>query len=254
MPLFGLGKVEDRCVRSSLFNLGFLFPSRPSPKKMATRPPPQGKIKPKTSFRQGKTLAPIYSGGPVQVSDDGRWLFTVLDEEEGGVLVTDTLTGEEVGRLEGVSGQTDIFSLLQRADQPRRILLCQASPFLPLRQLPTLSPRAIFCSVQDPSHSKYTLCLLFFLRLDVRFRGRTMLPSRFPPPHPAARFSPLAQQTESSRSGMLPGPSVRTSSRGTAGSSLPLNSVYRPETPKRPTSSLARPTRGSEFLIWLSAS
>jgi hypothetical protein len=64
---------------------------------------PQGKIKPKTSFKPRKTLAPIYTGGPAQLSDDGKWLFTVLDEDEGGVLVTDVETGGEVARFEGVS-------------------------------------------------------------------------------------------------------------------------------------------------------
>jgi U3 small nucleolar RNA-associated protein 13 len=52
----------------------------------------------KTTYEVGRTLQPIYSGGSLSVSEDGRILAASLDED---VLLTDLTNGKELGRVEG---------------------------------------------------------------------------------------------------------------------------------------------------------
>lgn len=53
----------------------------------------------KTTFEIGRTLQPIYSGGSVSLSADGRVLAACLGED---ALLTDLTTGKELARIEGV--------------------------------------------------------------------------------------------------------------------------------------------------------
>lgn len=54
----------------------------------------------KTTFEPSRVIQPIYTGGGVALSEDGRVLATCLGEE---VLLTDLSTGESLARVEGVS-------------------------------------------------------------------------------------------------------------------------------------------------------
>lgn len=54
----------------------------------------------RTTFEPNRVIQPIYTGGSVALSRDGRVLATCLGEE---VLLTDLNTGEHLARIEGVS-------------------------------------------------------------------------------------------------------------------------------------------------------
>lgn len=54
----------------------------------------------KTTFEPGRVIQPIYTGGSVALSQDGRVLASSLGEE---VLLTDLSSGEHLARIEGVS-------------------------------------------------------------------------------------------------------------------------------------------------------
>jgi len=54
----------------------------------------------KTTFDPSRVIQPIYTGGPVALSQDGRVLASSLGEE---VLLSDLATGEHLARIEGVS-------------------------------------------------------------------------------------------------------------------------------------------------------
>ena len=56
----------------------------------------------KTTYEVNRTIQPIYSGGSLSLSEDGRILAASLGEE---VLLTDLANGKELGRLEG-DGET----------------------------------------------------------------------------------------------------------------------------------------------------
>lgn len=53
----------------------------------------------KTTYAVNRTLQPIYSGGGIALSEDGRILAGCLGED---VLLTDLMTGRELARIEGV--------------------------------------------------------------------------------------------------------------------------------------------------------
>jgi U3 small nucleolar RNA-associated protein 13 len=53
----------------------------------------------KTTYEVDRTLQPIYSGGGIALSEDGRILAACLGED---VLLTDLTNGSELGRTEGV--------------------------------------------------------------------------------------------------------------------------------------------------------
>lgn len=53
----------------------------------------------KTTYAVERTLQPIYSGGSVSLSEDGRIFAACLGED---VLLTDLTNGKELGRTEGV--------------------------------------------------------------------------------------------------------------------------------------------------------
>lgn len=54
----------------------------------------------KTTFEASRVIQPIYTGGAVALSSDGRVLATCLGEE---ALLTDLATGRHLARIEGVS-------------------------------------------------------------------------------------------------------------------------------------------------------
>jgi hypothetical protein len=56
----------------------------------------------KTTYEVNRTLQPIYSGGSLSLSEDGRILAASLGED---VLLTDLTNGKELGRVEG-DGET----------------------------------------------------------------------------------------------------------------------------------------------------
>lgn len=53
----------------------------------------------KTTYALERTLQPIYSGGSVSLSEDGRILAACLGED---AMLTDLQNGRELGRTEGV--------------------------------------------------------------------------------------------------------------------------------------------------------
>lgn len=55
----------------------------------------------KTTYDIERTLQPIYSGGSIALSEDGRILAACLGED---ALLTDVTNGRELGRVEGVRG------------------------------------------------------------------------------------------------------------------------------------------------------
>ena len=54
----------------------------------------------KTTFEPSRVIQPIYTGGSVALSEDGKVLATCLGEE---ALLTNLDTGEPLARIEGVS-------------------------------------------------------------------------------------------------------------------------------------------------------
>ena len=58
------------------------------------------RITTKTTFEPTQVIEPIYTGGDVALSQDGRLLASCLGED---VLLTDPQTGRRLARIEGVS-------------------------------------------------------------------------------------------------------------------------------------------------------
>ena len=54
----------------------------------------------RTTFEPTRTIEPLYTGGSVALSQDGRILASCLGED---VLISDLSTGEHLARIEGVS-------------------------------------------------------------------------------------------------------------------------------------------------------
>lgn len=54
----------------------------------------------KTTFEPSRVISPIYTGGSVALSRDGKILATCLGDE---ALLTDLETGAHLTRIEGVS-------------------------------------------------------------------------------------------------------------------------------------------------------
>ena len=57
----------------------------------------------KTTFEPSRVIQPIYTGGSVALSEDGRILATCVGDE---ALLTSLHTGEHFSRIEGVSTPT----------------------------------------------------------------------------------------------------------------------------------------------------
>jgi U3 small nucleolar RNA-associated protein 13 len=52
----------------------------------------------KTTFEAARVIRPIYTGGPVSLTDDARVLATALGDH---VVLTDPATGRHLARVEG---------------------------------------------------------------------------------------------------------------------------------------------------------
>jgi hypothetical protein len=72
----------------------------------------------KTTYEVNSTLQPIYSGGALSLSEDGRILAASLGED---VLLTDLTNGKELGRIEG-DGEA-ITALACEWDCTRKVLV-----------------------------------------------------------------------------------------------------------------------------------
>lgn len=59
------------------------------------------KIQVKTTFEASRTLHPIYTGGSTSLDASGRILASAVGED---ALLVDLVTGDQLARLEGVSG------------------------------------------------------------------------------------------------------------------------------------------------------
>lgn len=77
----------------------------------------------KTTYEVARTLQPIYSGGSLALSQDGRILAASLGED---VLLTNLSNGQELGRIEGdgepitaLTCKGDVFSVVTAAN-PRQ--------------------------------------------------------------------------------------------------------------------------------------
>jgi U3 small nucleolar RNA-associated protein 13 len=51
------------------------------------------------SFKKARTIAPLYTGGPVSITQNGHWLVTCVGEQ---ALLTDLQSGAEICRFAGV--------------------------------------------------------------------------------------------------------------------------------------------------------
>lgn len=58
----------------------------------------------RTTFEPSRVVQPIYTGGAVSLSQNGRILASALGEE---ALLTDLNTGAHLARIEGVSLQQE---------------------------------------------------------------------------------------------------------------------------------------------------
>lgn len=58
------------------------------------------KLDTKTTFEPSRVIQPIYTGGSVALSEDGKILATCLGDE---ALLTSLESGEHLARIEGVS-------------------------------------------------------------------------------------------------------------------------------------------------------
>jgi len=80
----------------------------------------------KTTFEPGRVIQPIYTGGSVALSQDGRILASCLGED---ALLSDLATGEHLARIEGVS---DIAGPSQRGTDELTQDFCRTVRPLPL--------------------------------------------------------------------------------------------------------------------------
>jgi hypothetical protein len=63
---------------------------------------PEITLSPVLSFKKARTIAPLYTGGPVAITHNGLWLVTCIGEQ---ALLTDLESGAEICRFAGVSYQ-----------------------------------------------------------------------------------------------------------------------------------------------------
>ncbi|KAF2788382.1 WD40 repeat-like protein [Melanomma pulvis-pyrius CBS 109.77] len=75
----------------------------------------------KTTYVVGRTLQPIYSGGSVALSADGRVLAACLGED---ALLTDLTTGRELARIEG---DGEVITALTLTPSASHLIVCSRS-------------------------------------------------------------------------------------------------------------------------------
>ncbi|KAA1467886.1 WD40 repeat-like protein [Dentipellis sp. KUC8613] len=84
----------------------------------------------KTAFKKARTIAPLYTGGPVAITPDGHRLVTCLGEE---ALLTDLDRGTEICRF---VGDTESITALCITPSGKQVLLFTSSMSLRIFDLP----------------------------------------------------------------------------------------------------------------------
>ncbi|KAH9844457.1 Utp13 specific WD40 associated domain [Teratosphaeria destructans] len=84
----------------------------------------------KTTFEPARVIQPIYTGGAVALSQDGRILATCLDEE---ALLTDLNTGKHLARIEG---DGEPLTTLALTPDSSYLILCSRSLSMRMYALP----------------------------------------------------------------------------------------------------------------------
>ncbi|KAF1920080.1 WD40-repeat-containing domain protein [Ampelomyces quisqualis] len=102
----------------------------------------------RTTYEVGRTLQPIYSGGSLSLSADGRILAASLGED---VLLTDLTSGKELGRVEG---DGEVITAIALTPASSHLIICSRS----------LSMRIYAVCPSDSDESSLELELLRTLR------------------------------------------------------------------------------------------
>ncbi|KAH0296299.1 hypothetical protein KCU74_g20074, partial [Aureobasidium melanogenum] len=89
----------------------------------------------KTTFEPGRVIQPIYTGGSVALSQDGRILASCLGED---ALLSDLATGEHLARIEG-DGES--ITTLAMTPDAKYLVLCSRNLSMRIFSLRT-SPTA----------------------------------------------------------------------------------------------------------------
>ncbi|KAI9445056.1 U3 small nucleolar RNA-associated protein [Lactarius indigo] len=85
----------------------------------------------KTAFKKARTIAPLYTGGPVAITQDGLWLVTCVGEQ---AILTDLESGAEICRF---SGDTESITALCTSPTGKHLMIFTASMALRIYELPT---------------------------------------------------------------------------------------------------------------------
>ncbi|KAH9004299.1 U3 small nucleolar RNA-associated protein [Lactarius hatsudake] len=85
----------------------------------------------KTAFKKARTIAPLYTGGPVAITRDGLWLVTCVGEQ---AVLTDLESGAEICRF---SGDTESITALCTSPSGKHLMIFTASMALRIYELPT---------------------------------------------------------------------------------------------------------------------
>ncbi|RDB29306.1 putative U3 small nucleolar RNA-associated protein 13 [Hypsizygus marmoreus] len=91
---------------------------------------PTGRPKLKTAFKNVRSIGPLYTGGPVAITADGKRIVTCVSEN---ILLTDISTGVEICRF---SGDTQAINSLCISPSSTHLLVFTASLSLRIFELP----------------------------------------------------------------------------------------------------------------------
>ncbi|KAJ2914778.1 hypothetical protein MD484_g5644, partial [Candolleomyces efflorescens] len=92
------------------------------------------KAKLKTSFKKARTIAPLYTGGPVAITPDGLKLATCVEEE---IVLTNADTGVELNRF---AGDTESITSLCITASAKYLIAFTGSLSLRIYDLKSLEP------------------------------------------------------------------------------------------------------------------
>ncbi|KAJ6520095.1 U3 small nucleolar RNA-associated protein [Mycena sanguinolenta] len=92
---------------------------------------PSTRSKLKTAFKNARTIAPLYTSGPVAVTQNGSKIITCIDES---ALLTDVSTGVEICRF---AGDTETISSMCLSPSARYLVVFTASLSLRIFEVPT---------------------------------------------------------------------------------------------------------------------
>ncbi|KAH9044758.1 U3 small nucleolar RNA-associated protein [Lactarius pseudohatsudake] len=85
----------------------------------------------KTAYKKARTIAPLYTGGPVAITRDGLWLVTCVGEQ---AVLTDLESGAEICRF---SGDTESITAFCTSPSGKHLMIFTASMALRIYELPT---------------------------------------------------------------------------------------------------------------------